>query len=308
MQSKNKALQDVKSRERKKRISFLIKLFIYSLLVFILSRFHNEIARIGIPDSVTRSILFYTSAHIIISFSRLIIVFLYLRKYRLNKDVKNNFVLGIGRIAEITTVIIIIISILLTFNVEPIQFITSLSIVAAAIAIISKDYISNMINGMILMFSDELSLGDYVKIGSNKGNIMDITLTNVHLVNEDEDLVYIPNNNVVASETVNYTKRSVKKISFDFDAKNEMLNDLTGLENYLIEALSEYKNLIKEDSYRLKIVKINENFTSLKFQFVLNNTVSASIEKAVRKNTMRSVLYYHHLCKDIALKKTDKTS
>ncbi|MFT6966781.1 MAG: small-conductance mechanosensitive channel, partial [Marivirga sp.] len=245
----------------------------------------------GIPLHFIKAISLYLYADLLISLVRLLMVFFYVRKHVLKRGVKNNFELGINHIANILHSIILIASVLLLFEIDPINLITSLSIVAAAIAILSKDYISNMINGMIIMFADELTIGDEIKIGDIKGKIVDITLINVHIVNDDEDLIYIPNSIIFSSQIMNFTKRSVRKVSFDFDMKNERLKNIVELEKYITTSLTAYQQYIKEDSYSLKIIKINENFSALKFQFILHKQSSVR-EKDLRRIALRNVLNY----------------
>lgn len=134
-------------------------------------------------------------------------------------------------------------------------------------------------------------IGDEIKIGEVKGKVTDITLVNMHIVNDDEDLIYIPNSMVFTSQIFNYTKRAIRKVSFDFDLKNELATDVAAVEKHIIDALSDYHKFIKDDSYVLRIIKINENFTSLKFQFVLHRH-SEVREKDIRKAALRHVLKY----------------
>jgi small-conductance mechanosensitive channel len=285
-------IETLKQEETAKRIRFVLKLFAYLGIIIFLRNYPNIYERWGLPDSLVSASLFYFSGHLLISFGRLIAVFLYLRRYHIQKTIKNNFIIGINRIADVLGIFIFLFSLLLLWGKNPVEFITSLSIVAAAIAILSKDYISNMINGMIMMFSNEITIGDDVKIGNNKGKIVDLTLVNVHMVNEDEDLIFIPNNVVMNSETINFTKRSVRKLSFEFDLKNHLLNSIEDLERYLFDALTDYHSYIKEETFTIKVVKIHENFTSLKVQFVIAKSVNATLEKDIRKKTLRSVLAY----------------
>jgi len=97
------------------------------------------------------------------------------------------------------------------------SLLTSLSIVAAAIAIISKDYVSGIISGIIISFSKEINIDDYVKIGDNTGKILEINLSKITLLNDDDDIIYIPNDKVYMSEIINYTKKEIKKVSIDFE-------------------------------------------------------------------------------------------
>ncbi|MGJ3236516.1 mechanosensitive ion channel family protein [Marivirga sp.] len=277
--------------ERKKRIWFLVKAVIFIAALFAIDNFRSQILEFGIPEHYLKALRLYLYADLWISFIRLAVVFYYQQKHKLSKGVKSNFILGINHIANILHTFVLIGAILLLFKIDPINLITSLSIVAAAIAILSKDYIANMINGMLIIFSEEVMIGDEIKIGEVKGKVVDMTLVNMHIVNDDEDLIYIPNSMVFTSQIFNYTKRAIRKVSFDFDLKNELATDVATVERHIIDVLSEYHKYIKDDSYVLRIIKINENFTSLKFQFVLHRH-SEVREKDIRKAALRHVLKY----------------
>lgn len=279
------------STEKIRQIKFVLKLFFFAVFLFCLHYFRAKLVAEGMPLHFIKAISLYLYADLLISLVRLLMVFFYVRKHILKRGVKNNFELGINHIANILHSIVLIASVLLLFEIDPINLITSLSIVAAAIAILSKDYISNMINGMIIMFADELTIGDEIKIGDIKGKIVDITLINVHIVNDDEDLIYIPNSIIFSSQIMNFTKRSVRKVSFDFDMKNDRLKNIAELEKYITKSLTAYQQYIKEDSYSLKIIKISESFSALKFQFILHKQSSVR-EKDIRRIALRNVLNY----------------
>ncbi|MCX2743196.1 mechanosensitive ion channel [Mangrovivirga sp. M17] len=276
--------------ENKRRFFFIIKIILFIGIYLVVRLNPTLIKELKIPVYVSDAILFFLSANIIVSLGRIILAQMYLKKNKINKGSVDNFILGINRIADLLNVLVLIIFILMLLNINPFEFITSLSIVAAAIALLSKDYISNLINGMIIMFSDEISLGDYIQVGNNKGKVQNITLTNIHLNNDDEDLIFIPNNLVMNTDVVNFSKRKIKKVSFEFDVKNAGL-DIEIVEEYLAKQLISFEKYIQNDSFNLKIVKINENFSSLKFQFVMNK-LNKPVEKEIRKVTLRAVIKY----------------
>lgn len=235
----------------------------------------------------------YITAHLVVSFARLAIVGLYMRKKHMRRDSKDNFIIGINRIASMFSFFAFVICAFLIFEIDVKDLFTSISIVAAAIALISKDYVANMINGMIIMFSNQLSLHDYIKIGDHRGRIVDITLINIHLVNEDEDLIFIPNTVVLSSNVVNYTKRRIKKITIDFELHEKKLDDLPKLELYLKTGLKEYHGYIKKDSYNLKVVQISKDAFTLKFQFITLQP-NKEIEREVRKKIFHLIVSFIH--------------
>jgi small-conductance mechanosensitive channel len=165
---------------------------------------------------------------------------------------------------------------------------TSLSIVGAAIAIISKEYVSCIISGIIISFSKEINIDDYVMIGANKGKILDINLIKITLLNDDDDIIYIPNDKVYMSEIINYTKKEIKKVSIDFELGLEYHTTIEQLENNLAASLSDFYPYIEENSFNIKIVDVNHDFLHLKFQYKLKE-VNRDIERLIRKKTIRLI-------------------
>src|SRR5690606_32825208 len=168
---------------------------------------------------------------------------------------------------------------------------TSLSIIAAAIAILSKDYISNMINGMIIMFNDQISLGDFVKVGEYRGTVVDITFVNIHLIDENGDLVFFPNGYIFSHEVVNYTKRDINKMSIYFEMDIKFLDDVERVEEYLKESIKKFQGFIKPGSYFLRTVSIQKDAVEFNFQYVIKKQ-DVKTEKDIRKTVLRSVVSY----------------
>jgi len=214
----------------------------------------------------------------------------YALRYRLNTE--DNFLIGIRHLAFVAYAILFLLIFLSGFNISLKEAFTSVSIVAAALAITLKDYVSNMINGMIITFQSQISLGDVVKIGEHRGKVMRITLMYIHLLNEDDDLIYIPNNICFQQEVINYTKREVKKSSIDFEIAYQRMETLEELERYLITQMGTYHDEVREDSYNLRVTEMAQDKLRLKFQYVLKNAPNKELEKEIRKYVIRSIVRY----------------
>lgn len=211
----------------------------------------------------------------------------YRRRHKIWSD--DNFTIGIGLIYSILLAIGVIVGILSLFRINVRELFTSLSIIFAGLAILSKDYISNMINGMIITFSGQLSIGDNVSIGLHRGKITDITLSSLHIQNDDDDVIYIPNNVVLNSEVVNYTKREIKRTSIDFDIYMKYLKSVEQLEQQLVEALAPFHNLIKPDSYYLRVAEVKKDSVAMKFQYILQQP-NKDLERQIRRKTIRRLV------------------
>jgi small-conductance mechanosensitive channel len=201
----------------------------------------------------------------------------------------DNFVIGVGHIYSLLLAIGIVVGVLSLFQINAWELFTSLSIIFAGLAILTKDYISNMINGMIITFSGQLSIGDNVSIGQHRGKITDITLQNIHLQNDDDDVIFIPNNLVLNMEVVNYTKREVKRTSIDFEIDLKYLTNVEQLEEVLIETLAPFHQLIKADSYYLRVAEVRKDFVAMKFQYILKDP-NKDLERQIRRRTVRRLV------------------
>lgn len=224
---------------------------------------------------------------IIVDFIQFFVVWIYRKRHRVRGE--DTFIIGIGHVYSLVLVIGMVVGLLSLFHLRVREVFTSLSIIFAGLAILTKDYISNMINGMIITFSGQFSLGDNVSIGTHRGKITDITLQNIHLLNDDDDVIYIPNNMVLNFEVVNYTKREIKRTSIDFDIDLKYLKTVEELERHLIEVLKPFKDLIKPDSYYLRVADVKKDSVSMKFQYILKEP-NKDLERQIRRRTVRHLV------------------
>jgi len=223
----------------------------------------------------------------LLDFVQFFVIRWYRHRHKISRD--DNFSIGVGQIYHLLLVVGLIVGLLSLFRIDVRQLFTSLSIVFAGIAILTKDYISNMINGMIITFSGQLSIGDNVRIGLQRGKIIDITLQNIHLLNDDDDIIYIPNSLLLVSEVVNYTKREVKRTSIEFEIDLKHLKNVEELESVLIETLHPFQQSIKPDSPYLRIAEVKKDLVAMKFQYILKEP-NKDLDRQIRRRTTRKLV------------------
>ncbi len=291
-QTQVKPKNNTSQKEKRRRLEFVVKLVLF-IAVIIWRIYYPDLLEegYGIPRNLINAVTFYLTAHIIISFSRLSLVAIYLRRHHQQTDFRDNFIIGINQIASILSFVALVFAIFFLFNINPKEFFTSISIIAAAIAILFKDYINNMINGLILMFSSHLSIDDYVGIGDYRGRIIDITLMNVHLLTDDDDVIYIANSTILTSNIVNFTIRNHRKMIIEFALKPDQIEGLNELENHLVLSLKEWRSQILPDSAQLRVVNINSSTVLIKFQLVLQRA-NRRIERDIRRHLNWQIISY----------------
>ncbi|WP_026232279.1 mechanosensitive ion channel family protein [Neolewinella persica] len=221
------------------------------------------------------------------------------RGFARRRGVKN-FVFGVENIRKLLLIGLFLFTFSSLMGVDPIQLLTSLSIVAAAIAIISKEFVNDLIVGMYYSFSDVFEAGDYVKFHGYKGRVVDIGLLKVKIMNDNDDLVILPNGKVYSEEIINYTRRDVRLMSIDFEIDIKMVKDIDSLELELIQAVADYAEYIEPDSYNLKILEVRKDLLELKFQYQLIGGKS-TFQREIKRKTVRAVFSYVTLQQELVL-------
>ncbi len=269
-------------------LRLLLKTIILALLL-LLYRAHidypiNEQAL----DAMSKAIRFLLFAFgLNVTLSLLLVIYRLRKKLKLNA--RDNITQGTNNLYILIIGFAFVLFVLSLWGIDFQTLFTSLSIVAAAIAIVSREFISSIIGGFVISLSRELNIGDYVKIGDYKGKVVDLKLTKVALLNEDDDLLYIPNDKANSLEIINYTQSDIRKISIGFEINWNFGSTLEEFEKNLIDELSEYHDKIVAGSFKLRIVEIKKDTVQFKFQYTLKE-VNRSLEREIKRKTTRRVL------------------
>lgn len=227
----------------------------------------------SLKDLINTKIIHEYRAYIIIFSIVLILRWIFVIIYRKRKQSRerDNFIIGINNLTFLLLTIVTFFLTLQFFGITIREFFTSITIFAAALAIVFKDYILNGLNGMLLMFGDNMQIGDYVQIGSHKGRIDNITLLNVHLLNDEEDLVIIPNNTFVNTDITNFSKNPKHHSSIDFEVQSSQLINVSELEKKLNDILTPFQSEIREGSIKLRVIEFKKDIVHYRFRFGLIN-------------------------------------
>ena len=269
----NHLKSSIRVKENVRKTYFAVKL----ILLIVLQVFYTGdtivapfLEKYEIINHIVRALIFLLSANLIFSLGRIITLRIYLQQ-REETKVQPNFMLGIDRIEFLLNLIAILISLMLAFGIQPLEFLTSITIVAAAIALLTKDYITNIVNGLIMMFSDQLEIGDKIQIGRHTGFIRDITLINLILKNDAGEIILIPNTMALAADVVNFSKNNTHQVIFDAEiiSKNEI--HLNQLEEALQQILVQYPDVVVKEGAQLNILERKTENLLIRYQFPIKS-------------------------------------
>ncbi|HBW80544.1 MAG TPA: small conductance mechanosensitive ion channel family transporter, partial [Sphingobacterium sp.] len=240
-------------------ISFIVRIILLIALTASFVQFETFYMQREVIRNMAYGLNTFLTASVLISIGHFILVKLYNSRNE-QQVVRGNFVLGITRVATVGNVFFIIVSLMIAVGINPKDFITSMTIVAMAIAVIFREYITNMISGLIIMFSDQFSVGDRIKIGEYQGKIVDITLANLVVRDEDDDAVMIPNNLVFTATLVNKTSQKSNKIVVKFELPIDRSFAVAELEQYLSPLFQKNPNLAHSQGFTIKVADMTKDY------------------------------------------------
>jgi len=270
-----------------KSTTYVVLLVMIIYLKFVDSKASEFIAKTDLMKSILGFIIFYLLIYLLSNSAK----YFYNRSRKITNNKKNNVHFGIENIANFLLGGGLLVLFMSLLGVKPIELITSLTIVAAAFAILTKEYIVDFLSGIYLSFSNTFEINDYVKIDHQKGKVIEISMLKVKILNDDDDVVILPNSKVHYNEIINYTRRDVRLMNVDFQIALKYIDNIEQLEREIISSLESFSEYIEPRSYNLKVVEMKMDYLELKFQYTLKLS-DMDLVKKIRRKTIREVFNF----------------
>ena len=112
-------------------------------------------------------------------------------------------------------VLSIIISILYQLGYTLMAVLGAAGIAGVVIGFASQTSISNIISGIFLISEQPFQVGDLIKVGETKGVVLSIDLLSIKLRTFDNQLVRIPNENLIKNELSNITRFPIRRLDIE---------------------------------------------------------------------------------------------
>ena len=89
------------------------------------------------------------------------------------------------------------------FRVDAQGLLAASAALGVAVGIASQDLLKNVLGGLIVVFDQPFQVGDKIRVGRSYGEVVSIGLRSTRVVTADDDLVTIPNSQVVGEQVAN---------------------------------------------------------------------------------------------------------
>ncbi|HEX7756111.1 MAG TPA: mechanosensitive ion channel domain-containing protein, partial [Niabella sp.] len=133
------------------------------------------------------------------------------------------------------------------------------------------------------------SIGDHIKLGDHSGKIRDITFSNIVILDDEEEIVLIPNNLVFTTVTVNKSAQISNRLSVWFELPVAEKINTALLKQQLEPRLRALPDLMPDGAIVVKVATLGKDFVRYKVEL---NAVDGSNQrrKRIESEVLNAVL------------------
>ena len=123
-----------------------------------------------------------------------------------NKNLSGSLFPLLQKISKLILTALAFVIVLAKFKIDISGFVVSLGVGSLAIALAAQETLSNMISGFIIMTDRPFRIGDRIKVNPDLvGDVMEIGIRSTKILDFDNNIIVVPNNDIVKSRIVNLT-------------------------------------------------------------------------------------------------------
>jgi len=170
----------------------------------------------------------------------------------------------VNRFVNILVAVIAVIVVMDHFGQNISSLLALLSVGSLAIGLAAQETISNMISGFVIMLDRPFRIGDRVKIPSGEeGDIFEIGLRSTRIVDSDNNLVIVPNSELIKTRIVNYSfpapaVRVVVEVNVAYGS------DVAKVKKILLDLARSHPDVLKTPAPEVNLMKLEA--TGLQFK------------------------------------------
>lgn len=141
-------------------------------------------------------------------------------------NVRKEMIVFILRIIKIILILLVILFLFSQLGIDIKAIAASLGVGGIAIALASKDTLTNFFGSLSIMTDNSFSQGDWIKAGDIEGTVVDIRMRTTRIRTFDNAMITVPNSQLANSHILNWSKRRIGRrikmsIGITYESKME---------------------------------------------------------------------------------------
>lgn len=203
----------------------------------------------------------------------------------------------LNRVIAILIVLISLITVLHHFGQDVSSLVVSLGVGSLAIALAAQETIANMIGGFVIMTDRPFRIGDRIKLPSGEiGDVHEIGIRSTRVLDFDNNLIVIPNAELIKGKIVNYSYPS-EQIRVFVDVSVAYGSDIDRARAIMLRIAQEHPDVLKSPPPSVSLVGFGESSLNL----LLNGRAGDYRQKFPIETTLRENIYKAFLVEKIQM-------
>ncbi|WP_117882640.1 mechanosensitive ion channel family protein [Aureibaculum luteum] len=200
-----------------------------------------------------------------------------LDKGKLQKSMKNV-------ISKLMAMITVLIGFLLILGILDLSktlntILAGAGVAGLAVGLALQGALANTYSGIILSYIKFVKLGDWIKSNDYEGEIVNIDLRAVTLKQIDNNLVYIPNKQVVENAIKNYSRTNTSRVILDCGVGYE--SDLDFVKKLAVKTITNHFDSVESESEVLFLYKeFGDSSINFELRYWINSTSGLEVAKS----------------------------
>jgi len=117
------------------------------------------------------------------------------------------------RVVALTFIVAMVLS---SLGVNVTALVAGLSIAGIAVGFAARDSLENFIAGVTILLDKPFKVGDYIVVQEHYGQVDEITLRSTRIRSLRNEVMVLPNTQMITTQVVNHTKQNTLRIDIDF--------------------------------------------------------------------------------------------
>ncbi|MFB6248699.1 MAG: mechanosensitive ion channel family protein [Salinibacter sp.] len=144
-----------------------------------------------------------------------------------------------------------------------------LSIAGVIAGFAARDSLENFISGITILVDKPFQVGDYIEIDDQYGQVDEITLRSTRVRTVRNEIIVLPNLEMITQRVINHTKRNVLRIDIDFGvAYKEYPEEVRRI---LVPLVEDDDRIFSEPSPSVVVTEMNDSSVDMALRFYIRD-------------------------------------
>jgi small conductance mechanosensitive channel len=151
-----------------------------------------------------------------------------------------------------------------SLGINTTSFIAMFSVVGLAFSLAVENVLSNVAGGLIIAIAKPFRDGDFVELGSEKGNIEAMGLIYTKIRTIDNRVIHIPNGSITSANIVNHSEKESRMIDLTISASYD--DPVQNVRKALLEAADSVPGVLADPAPFVSVKEYGESSISYYFR------------------------------------------